>query len=133
MGGGAPGAGDYSSVGERIYLTGVGGDGQRIAHTAPHVSQGALMMGGGGCASCHGADGRGRTIRMMAGTAIEAPDITYDALVKAGFTPATIREAIHSGTDEAGQKLKDAMPRWRMSDADLDATIAYLKELSARK
>ena len=35
------------------------------------------MMGGGGCGSCHGADGRGGTIRMMTGAGIEAPDITY--------------------------------------------------------
>ena len=132
MGGSGSGASSYSSVGERIYLSGVGTDGQDIPRSAPRVSQGALLMGGGGCASCHGADGRGGTIKMMTGTAIKAPDVTYGALIGEGFTDATIRKAIRDGLDESGKRLDEAMPRWQMSDADLDATIAYLKELGAR-
>ncbi len=131
MMGGSSSPGASSSLGERIFLNGVGSDGQTIRHSASRVSQGSLMMGGGGCASCHGADGRGGAIRMMAGAAVEVPDITYDALITAGFTDATIGEAIRDGVDEAGKSLDDAMPRWRMSDPDLAATIAYLKNLSA--
>lgn len=122
----------FASVGERIYLSGVGTDGQEISRSAPRLSQGALMMGGGGCGSCHAADGRGGTIEMMTGTAIKAPDITYDALIGDGFTDATIRKAIRDGLDESDKPLDDAMPRWQMGDADLAATIAYLKELSAQ-
>jgi cytochrome c oxidase subunit II len=132
MNNGGSGASDSSSVGERIYLTGVGADGQDISRSAARVSQGALMMGGGGCGSCHGADGRGGTIKMMAGTAIKAPDVAYGALIGAGFTEATIRQAIRDGLDESGKRLDDAMPRWQMSDPNLDATIAYLKQLGAR-
>jgi len=132
MNNGGSGANGSSSAGERIYLTGVGTDGQDIPRSAPRVSQGSLMMGGGGCGSCHGADGRGGTIRMMTGTAIKAPDVTYGALIGAGFTDATIRTAIRDGLDESGKRLDDAMPRWQMSDADLDATIAYLKQLGTR-
>jgi mono/diheme cytochrome c family protein len=131
MMGGGPGATSYSSIGQRIWLTGVGADGREIAHSAPRVSLGALMMGGGGCGSCHGPDGRGGTIRMMTGTAITAPDVTYAALTKAGFTDATIRTAIRDGLDESGKLLKDTMPRWQMSDADVAATIAYLKTLGS--
>jgi hypothetical protein len=130
MGGGS--ASSYSSDGQHIYLTGVGTNGQSIARTAPAVSQGSLMMGGGGCGSCHGPSGRGATIRMMTGTAIEAPNITHTALIKAGFTDTTIRTAIRDGVDESGKPLKDAMPRWQMSEADLNATIAYLKVLSSQ-
>jgi hypothetical protein len=132
MGRNGSGATSYSSDGQRIYLTGVGVDGRDIPRTAPPVSQGSLMMGGGGCGSCHAADGHGGTIRMMSGTAIKAPDITYGALIKTGFTDATIRDAIRKGLDEAGKPLKDAMPRWQMSDADLSATIAYLKVLGPK-
>lgn len=131
-GGSGSGANSYSSVGERIYLSGVGTDGQEFSRSAPRVSQGALMMSGRGCASCHGADGRGGTIKMMTGTAIKAPDVTYGALIVDGFTDATIRKAIRDGLDESGKRLDEAMPPWQMSDADLDATIAYLKELGAR-
>jgi mono/diheme cytochrome c family protein len=131
MGRSGSGSGNYASVGEQIYLTGVGSDGQTVSHTAPRVSQGALMMGGGGCGSCHAADGKGGTIKMMMGTAIKAPDITYGALLKTGFTDATIRRAITKGLDESGKSLNVAMPRWQMSTTDLDATIAYLKQLGA--
>lgn len=132
MRGGGVNPGTISSVGELIWLTGVGTDGREISHTAPRVSQGALMMGGGGCGSCHAADGRGGTIRMMTGTAIKAPDVTYDALIKAGFTDTTIRKAITDGLDESGKELDAAMPRWQMGAADLDATEAYLKVLGGR-
>ena len=131
MMGGGSGSGSYSSAGERIYLTGVGSDGRAIPHSASRVAQGSLMMGGGGCASCHGVDGRGGTITMMSGTAVEAPDITYTALIKHGFTAATIEAAVRDGLDERGKPLAAAMPRWQMSAADLAATIAYLKQLSA--
>ena len=131
MMGGGSGSTSYASPGERIFLTGVGSDGQAISHTASRVARSSLMMGGGGCASCHGADGRGGTLRTMSGAAIQAPDVTYDALVKSGFTEATIRRAILSGLDESGKPLDAAMPRWQMSPADLGATIAYLKALAA--
>ncbi len=130
MGGGGSSANTYSSVGQRIFLTGVGSDGREISRATSGASQGATMMGGGGCASCHGADGRGGTVRMTTGSTIEAPDITYDALLQYGFTDVTIPEAIRNGLDENGDPLNEAMPRWQMSDADLDATIAYLKTLS---
>jgi cytochrome c oxidase subunit II len=132
MMGGTSGANSYSSIGEQIYLAGTGSDGREISHTAPRVSQGALMMGGGGCASCHAANGQGGTIQMMTGTAIRAPNITYSSLIKNGFTDATIQKAITTGLDEEGKPLDVAMPRWHMSNADLDATIAYLKVLSTK-
>lgn len=69
---------------------------------------------------------------MMAGTSVKTPDITYGALIKAGFADTTIRSAITKGTDETGKPLKAAMPRWQMSAPDLDATLAYLKELGSK-
>ncbi len=130
MGGSGSSGGNYSSVGQRIFLTGVGSDGQSIPR-ASSVSQGSLTMSGGGCGSCHRANGRGGTIRMMMGTAIKTPDITYGALVKEGFTDPTIKRAILGGLDESGKQLNAAMPRWQMTNADVDATIAYLKTLGS--
>lgn len=124
--------GSYSSDGERIFLSGVGTDGGDIARSTPNGSGGAPMMSGGGCASCHGTDGRGSTVRSVGGTTIKAPNITYDALIEDGFTDATIAAAIRDGVDEKGEQIDAAMPRWQMSEADVDATIAYLKVLSTR-
>lgn len=65
------------------------------------------------------------------GTAIKTPDITYGALIKEGFTDATIKRAILDGLDEAGKPLNEPMPRWQMTNTDVDATIAYLKTLGS--
>ena len=43
------------------------------------------------------------------------------------------REALHQFlVRNVNKPLKDAMPRWQMSDADLNATIAYLKVLGSQ-
>jgi ABC-type branched-subunit amino acid transport system substrate-binding protein len=88
------------------------------------------------CASCHGPDGLGRPEG-----GIEPVPLTWDHLTKpyghrhAGgrehpaFTAASLRAAIAHGTDPAGNRLNPAMPRFRMSEDDLDALIAYLKHL----
>lgn len=69
---------------------------------------------------------------MMTGAALEIPDITYGALTTEGFTEETVGRAIRDGLDETGEALDPAMPRWQMSDADLNSTIAYLKELDTK-
>lgn len=33
---------------------------------------------------------------------------------------------------EEDKRLDDRMPRWQMTDADVNATIEYLKQLSAQ-
>ena len=119
---------DPVAIGKRIYLTGVDSDGRQMLSEAPTASQGALMLGGGGCAACHGANGRGGTVR-AATTSITGPNITYGALIKSGFTDATIRAAILWCTDEVGKPLDETMPCWQMSATDADATVAYLKTL----
>ena len=116
-------------LGQQIYLAGIGADGEQILVEGPKQSQGAMTMGGGGCAACHGMNGRGGTTRTAAGTEIKAPDITYQALVKAGFTDKTMQYAIQWCQDEEGQLLGPAMPCWQMTDEEAAATIAFIKTL----
>ena len=121
-------AGSPADIGKQIYFKGIGADGQPLLSSAPTASQGALMLGGGGCASCHGANGRGG--KAQAGTtSIAGPDITYGSLIKAGFKDPTLKAAMLWCTDEAGLPLDDTMPCWQMTDAEANATIAYLKTL----
>jgi hypothetical protein len=56
----------------------------------------------------------------------------HDALIAAGFKYTIIGTAIRDGLDESGRRLGVAMPGWQVGTADLAATIAYLKQLSAR-
>lgn len=48
------------------------------------------------------------------------------------YTDETLKRAIREGIDPAGRSLDPVMPRYRVSDADLDVLITYMKTLSAR-
>lgn len=131
----------FSPGGERIYFTGTDGSGDRIAYEGGPA--GGMMMGALSCADCHGADGRGGRVQMMM-TSFEAPDIRWSALTEdhgeahgeeepgaehPPYTEASLRVAITEGIDPAGQPLDPLMPRWRLSEADLDDLVEFLKTL----
>lgn len=126
-----------SSNGEMIYFTGYNEDGIRTPSTG---GPGWLYMHGGACVTCHGQDGKGGTVPHMC--AEVAPDITYHALTEEEheeadaheephppYTDETIREAITEGVEPNGEGLDPCMPRWDMSDGDLNDLIDYLKTL----
>ncbi len=118
-----------AAAGQHIYQTGLDAQGRTIARSTIPVSEGALMMGGGGCASCHGANGQGSVVSMMMGY-IEAPPITYSTLTNEGYTDNTIYRAIRYGINEENKNMNPAMPRWQLTDTEVKEVVAYLKELS---
>jgi cytochrome c oxidase subunit 2 len=130
--------GQASSLGQQIYYTGADASGPISRTIAGAGMMGFGMMGDAACVDCHGQDGRGGRIAMMYGT-IDFADIRYSTLTTAqssngtttpAWTDADISRAIRDGIEPNGQPLKAPMPRWAMSDADVNAVIAYLKELS---
>lgn len=129
------GAPAVHSLGEEIFLYGTD-DGRRIPRRG-----GIGMMGSGlGCAACHGTDGRGDRVSMMMGS-FEAPDIRWSTLGSAemeheeGEAPhppydrESFARALRQGVDPGGHPLESPMPRWRISDDEVDALIDYLKQL----
>jgi len=138
-------AGRYASNGERIYFTGTSANG-RISYSGGDAGGGMMggqgMMGGGqlACADCHGPDGRGG-LHVMHMTVMDAPDIRWSTLTEAEhgaeegemehppFDEETFKRAVTQGLDPGGGPLDLDMPRWRMSDQDLDDLIAYLQTL----
>ncbi|MFQ6039454.1 MAG: cohesin domain-containing protein [Candidatus Poribacteria bacterium] len=133
---------DYESNGERIFFTGINDAGERIRFSG---GPWWLWMRGGSCASCHGTDGRGGFPVMM-GTQIP-PNITYEALTEgehehggedAGeehepYTDELIKQAITKGLDTSGEPLDLTMPRWQLSDEDINDLIDYLKTLGTEE
>lgn len=129
-------ASQFKSVGEQIYYTGIGSNGSPIVFYGGPMW---LRMHGGGCASCHGVHGRGG-VPVMMGTAIPT-DIRYKALTgeekhahegkeeEHNYTDALIKRAITQGLEANGEVMDWTMPRWLMSEADLNALIEYLKTL----
>lgn len=134
--GGGYGKARYDSNGERIYYTGVSERSGAIP-----ASGGPMWLGmhGGGCVACHGIRGRGGVPVMMGGTI--PSDIRYEALTRGEhlegegirkhppYSDSLIRHAITRGLDPAGNLLDWTMPRWAMSEEDLNDLIAYLKTL----
>ena len=106
------------------------------------------MMGGSGrlaCADCHGKDARGG-VHQMGMTQMDAPDIRWAALTEEEhgadgdhnegggmdhppYDEATFKQAVTQGVDPAGDPLDSDMPRWRMSDQDIQDLIAFLKSM----
>lgn len=120
-----PNKAEYSSNGEMIFMTGVNDRGERIPFTAGPQW---LYMHGGGCASCHGADGKGGIYPMMCG--IKTPDIRYSTLNKThGMSKEDIIRAITKGVGDEGEELDLCMPRWQMSEKDINDVLEYLKQL----
>lgn len=134
------GSGQFDSNGERIYFTAtsVSGDPISAEMTGMHRMPGGMLA----CADCHGSDGRGGVVTMMMDT-FTAPDIRYSTLTDAGhaesgeeeheehpaYTEETIKRAITQGIDPGGEPLDWPMPRWSMSDRDLDDLVQFLKTL----
>jgi mono/diheme cytochrome c family protein len=139
--GGVGGTSRFESNGAQIYFTATSQRGTIInSDVGPGMGrrQGSRMT----CASCHGPDGRGGEVRMMM-RVIEAPDIRYETLTSqehdghgeegeeehAPYTEKTIRRAITEGVEPEGEPLDWPMPRWSMSDEDLDDLVNFLKAL----
>ncbi len=115
----------YKSNGEMIYVSGVNEKGERILFVG---GPNWLYMHGGGCASCHGLDGKGGVYPMMCG--VKTPDIRYSTLTKEhGMSDEDIKRAITKGIGDEGEELDYCMPRWQMSEKDINDLIEYLKQL----
>ncbi|WP_456475543.1 c-type cytochrome [Candidatus Pyrohabitans sp.] len=127
----------YSSNGEMIYYTGIDERGEQIVPGSAGPMW--LYTHGGSCVSCHGEDGRGGRAVMMCS---EVPaDIRYSALTEEmehggeehePYNESTVKRAITEGINPAGEELDPCMPRWKMSESDLNDLILFLKELDRR-
>jgi mono/diheme cytochrome c family protein len=126
---------NFSSLGERIFLSGTDAKGNVIPRSAPSMYN--MMFGQAGCASCHGRDGRGGAVGAMMGS-FRTPDIRWSTLTAAQdpggqpqtpFTEASFARAVRDGVDPEGAQVKAPMPQWRLTDAEVAALMAYLKSL----
>ncbi len=124
-------AGDLA-LGKAIYLAGTDLSGRPIPR-----SGGLGMMGSGGCVTCHGPDGRGGTVRMMMGS-FDVPDIRWSTIsqpmqmsgeTEPAYDPTTFARAVRDGIGSDGDELELVMPRWQMTDSQVQGLIAYLKTL----
>ena len=125
----------FSSLGERIFLSGTDANGNIIPRSVPSMQ--GMMFSQAGCANCHGRDGRGGTVGAMMGS-FRTPDIRWSTLTAARdpegqpqtpFDEASFARAVSDGIDPEGDRVKAPMPQWRLTDTEVVALVAYLKSL----
>ena len=126
---------EYLSNGERIYYTSTSSSGETISSDMGMGAMSSSMMA---CVNCHREDGKGGKLQMMMGT-YEVPDIRYSVLTEEEhghegeehppYTEEMIKRAITQGIEPDGDSLEFPMPRWSMSNNDLDDLVDYLKTL----
>ena len=121
--------------GKQIYLQGTSQSGKDIL---AYLGESSLEVPGSAlpCANCHGLNGEGKP---EAG--IDPSNLTWESLTKPyglkhadgrrhpAYTERGLELAITRGTDPAGNKLLNVMPRYQMTNADLADLIAYMKRL----
>ena len=118
----------FQSNGQRIYFTATSSSGQ------PIIPEGfTMMMHRIACVDCHGPEGKGGQVSMMMQSfdvpAIAWPELTGHHEDHPPYTVETVKQAITQGVDPAGNELDEFMPRWRISDQDLNDLIDFLKGL----
>ena len=128
----------FETNGEQIYFTGRSQTGSPISSTMPGMNR--MRLRKMGCANCHGADGQGGRVTMMM-TTLHAPDIRYSTLTEGEYddehgegehppySDEMIKEAITKGVDPSGTELSWVMPRWDMTEDQLDDLLNFLKTL----
>lgn len=121
--------------GKQIYIQGTSASGKEIL---AYLGESSLEVPGSAmpCANCHGLNGEGKPEG-----GIDPSNLTWESLSKpyglthAGgrrhpaYTERGLELAITRGTDPAGNKLLNVMPRYQMTSGDLGDLIAYLKRL----
>jgi cytochrome c553 len=133
------------AAGRRIYLEGVLPDGQMLQGVRPDA--GRVMGQAAACVKCHRPSGLG----MVEGT-VGVPPITGRALFGGGdpvivymnrqfdqslsvphppYDPAALAAAIRDGRHQSGRAMHALMPRYALSDSQLQGLSAYLKTLSS--
>lgn len=125
--------------GKLIYTTGRGAAGRLLYFRLLTAGERPLPASGIVCANCHGADGKGG----REGNIVMA-DITYATLTRplpatppwnkarVPYTDALLARAITEGLDSSGRQLDASMPRWMLSESELQDLLKYLKRLGSR-
>ena len=103
-----------------------------IPVSAEAIERGQYLFSTRGCVDCHGADGAGRAFVDDGSMRIKGPNISPGpGNVVAKYTPADWERVLRHGVKPDGRPLM-IMPSEdynRLSDADLGALVAYVKQL----
>ena len=126
---------DSERRGRQIYLRGTSASNKEITATLNQIEVPASTTT---CAGCHGLRGEGSTEG-----GVTAGNLTWSNLIKpyghthstgrkhGPFTESSFTRAVVNGLDSNGNELLVAMPRFKLSAADMSDLIAYVKRLES--
>jgi mono/diheme cytochrome c family protein len=124
-------------LGKRIYTTGTSPAGTIRAAMGDGETVVASVVP---CASCHGADGRGRAEGGAVPSDIRRETLTRPYSVTSPsqrrhgpYDDRSLLRAITMGIDSAGNPLSNVMPRYQLARADAAALLAFLSTLGAQR
>jgi ABC-type branched-subunit amino acid transport system substrate-binding protein len=117
--------------GKRLYLTGESDAGGITALLgADQVEVAASVVP---CAGCHGRDGRGKPEGGLLPSNLRWDVLLHPAAAgdrsRGPYTRSLLKRAVAMGLDANANPLQPAMPRYRMSVAQMDDLLAYLEIL----
>lgn len=127
------------AAGERMYRQGVLPGGERMTG----IVQGDIALSGEQviCGYCHRRSGIGAAEGQNVAPPVTG-DMLYEPLrvptskpplaptLRPAYTDETLKRAIREGIGADGQPLGPLMPRYRLSDDQLDVLLAYLKSMT---
>ena len=122
---------EFMSDGEALYFTGRSLSGSRMIPSGGNHHM--TMMGTGACVDCHGTDRKGgrlwpnfwQIVPSLEGVVLASDDAHGDHSHET-YSAKTLASAITEGKRPDGTVLNSAMPRWKMSPADLSALTDFL-------
>lgn len=126
---------DAERRGKEIYLRGTSSSGSEIVGRIGEVEVPGSTVS---CSGCHGARGEGKTEG-----GVTAGNLTWSNLVKpyghehptdrkhGPFNESSFIRAVVNGIDSNGNDLLVAMPRYKLSAADVADLISYLKRVDS--
>ena len=142
----APGSAEELELGRRIYNDGMVAPG--VEMSGARIGSNSQTSGArAACVNCHRRSGMGQvdsdvliqpiTGNFLFATKADKRVTTMDPHVGKRFnsahepyTYAALGSAIRNGVNNRGQTMNAAMPRFNLTDTQLKAVIAYLKQLS---
>lgn len=131
----AQSAGELTEQGKRgkqIYLKGEASGGEITAQLGTDIELPAASFP---CANCHGLRGEGGSEG-----GLKPPPVNWESLVsprqsaltrssRVAYTESTLNRSISMGIDSSGNRLHPGMPRYRMTRAQMNDLVAYLKKI----
>jgi len=138
---------DEINIGRRIYLEGVLPSGTEL--TGTRFGETLVSGSAAACVNCHRRSGMGQvegdiqvqpiTGNFLFATAKDKQFATMDPRVSKRFnqahepyTDATLAKAISQGINSQNLEMNQAMPRYNLSETEMRALTAYLKQLSSK-